>query len=329
MAKISVVIPLFNKERYIKRTINSVLNQTMQDFEIIVVDDGSTDRSVEIVKQIQDERIRLIHKSNGGVSSARNYGIINSNTDLIAFLDSDDIWKPHYLETIDYLVQKYPNCGIYGTSYLIKSRTGILKKPIFYLPDWFKEGIIPNYFESAIEWSPVNASSLAIPKKIFEEIGMFNEKICLGEDLDMWGRIAIKYPVAFSRKEEVIYNRDHINSLSNNKAVAPLWPFLEQATKLAIKNNRSKKYIESVIEYVVNKKLKAVEYFIFIRNDYTQANILLENTKKTKRQKIRWTYLKVISWIFQILSTIFGKVSPKIINYFKTLYIKKKRFLSF
>src|SRR5574344_1434815 len=97
---ISVVIPLYNKERYIERAIRSVLNQSFQDFEIIVVNDGSTDQSVTIVKDINDSRIRIINQKNGGVSSARNKGISEAKYAIVAFLDADDVWKENHLEVI-------------------------------------------------------------------------------------------------------------------------------------------------------------------------------------------------------------------------------------
>ena len=89
----SVVIPLYNKELSIINTIQSVLDQTFQNFEIVVVNDGSTDRSVEMVEQFNDPRIRIINKSNGGVSSARNRGIQEAKYELVAFLDADDFWE--------------------------------------------------------------------------------------------------------------------------------------------------------------------------------------------------------------------------------------------
>ena len=103
---ISVVIPLYNKEKQVAHTLQSVLRQTFQDFEIVIVDDGSTDHSVEEVEKVRDTRIRLVHQQNAGVSAARNRGISEAKYDLIAFLDADDEWKPEYLETQYGLYQK-------------------------------------------------------------------------------------------------------------------------------------------------------------------------------------------------------------------------------
>ncbi len=114
----SVIIPLYNKATTVERAIRSVLKQTVQDFEIIVVNDGSTDRGPIVVSAINDPRIRLIHQSNAGVSAARNRGIAESKYDLIAFLDADDEWLPEFLETIHQLVRLHPNCVVYAPRYL-------------------------------------------------------------------------------------------------------------------------------------------------------------------------------------------------------------------
>ena len=102
----SVVIPLYNKQNYIKETIKSVLNQTFQNFEIVVVNDGSKDDSIKIIESIQDYRIKLVHQENSGVSVARNMGIKEANAKYIAFLDADDLWLPEFLQTIYELIQK-------------------------------------------------------------------------------------------------------------------------------------------------------------------------------------------------------------------------------
>ena len=108
MAIISIIIPLFNKELFIKQTLLSVLNQTFSEFEIIIINDGSTDKSVTIINDIDDERITLYTTKNKGVSHARNYGISKANTDLIALLDADDLWEPNHLENLDSLIHELP-----------------------------------------------------------------------------------------------------------------------------------------------------------------------------------------------------------------------------
>ena len=105
---ISVIIPLYNKEKQIAKTLQTVLNQTYQNFEIVIVNDGSTDRSVDEVKKFLNSRIRLINQKNGGVSAARNRGIKEAKGEYLAFLDADDIWQNNYLQTQIDLICKYP-----------------------------------------------------------------------------------------------------------------------------------------------------------------------------------------------------------------------------
>ena len=121
---ISVVIPLYNKERQIAHTLRSVFAQTFQDFEVVIVDDGSTDGSVAEVEKFTDSRIRLIRQVNAGVAAARNRGIEEAQGELIAFLDADDEWKPEYLATQYHLYQKYPECSVYACNYEFREYEG-------------------------------------------------------------------------------------------------------------------------------------------------------------------------------------------------------------
>jgi glycosyltransferase involved in cell wall biosynthesis len=217
----SIIIPLYNKERHIERCLNSVFAQTYKNYEIIVVDDGSTDNSVNIVSRysITDTRyqIRIFRQENGGVSSARNKGIREAKYQYIAFLDADDAWKPLFLENIVSLINKFPEAGAYATDYdiiRINNRRYIphhkfipKQNSSFRLPassfhtrsDSYNSCLIPNYFKSMIYGEPmITSSSICIKKETFHMVGFFPEEERLGEDKDMWARIALVYPVAFS-----------------------------------------------------------------------------------------------------------------------------------
>lgn len=117
--RFSVIIPLYNKAPYIGKALQSVLEQTFDDFEIIVVDDGSTDDSYSVAKAVletSERPFKLIHQENAGVSTARNKGVAASSGEYICFLDGDDWWAPTFLEKMDELIQDYPEAGIYGTN---------------------------------------------------------------------------------------------------------------------------------------------------------------------------------------------------------------------
>jgi glycosyltransferase involved in cell wall biosynthesis len=203
----SVVIPLYNKEATVARAIQSVLSQTLQDFEIVVVDDGSTDNGARVVENIGDPRIRLIHQENQGVSSARNRGIAEAKHELIAFLDADDEWLPEFLETIRRMALRYPDCAIYATRYFLRTPSG-KKMPaiICGLPDNF-EGILDNYFEIAVRsHPPVCTSATCARKTALQHIGGFPVGVKSGEDLLTWARLAIKNKIAYFSSCMSIYN---------------------------------------------------------------------------------------------------------------------------
>ena len=117
--KISVVIPLYNKARYVVRAVNSVLSQSYNDFELIIVNDGSTDGGERLISDIKDPRLHLVNQSNAGVSAARNRGINEAAADHIAFLDADDEWKKGFLESMLNLHSKHPNAGLFASAYEI------------------------------------------------------------------------------------------------------------------------------------------------------------------------------------------------------------------
>lgn len=207
--RISVVIPLYNKAEFIKRALDSVLAQTVEDYEIIVVDDGSTDDGSELVAKYADHRIRLLCQKNSGVSTARNRGIAESCGRWVSFLDADDAWKPNYLNTVSMLTEKYPAAGAYATAYEIVYPTGKSFCPKYSgipRPPWY--GLLPNYFRSAMRFPPVCASAVTVPKRVFEHLGAFPVGIRVGEDVDMWGRIALRYPIAFSTEVGASYFQD-------------------------------------------------------------------------------------------------------------------------
>lgn len=208
----SVVIPLYNKEKYIARTIRSVLEQTVQEFEIIVVDDGSTDNSVDEMKKFDDDRIRIVHQKNGGVSAARNRGIDEARYDLIVFLDADDFWEPDFLETVLKLSNEYKDCSVFAVNYSILSYDGSIRTPIVKgLPKTFQKGILENYFDIASRSDPLICSiSVAIKKKALLEIGAFPEGIRAGEDLLTWARLASKYDIAYTIEPKAVFNRQDI-----------------------------------------------------------------------------------------------------------------------
>jgi glycosyltransferase involved in cell wall biosynthesis len=197
--KFSIVIPLYNKERTILRTISSILNQTYQDFEIIVIDDGSTDNSNSLVSAINSPNIKIFKQKNAGVSSARNAGIKYSNNDWIAFIDGDDEWIHDYLKTIVTLHNLYPNSRVLATSYFFGNNRGtLIPAKLNKFRPLGNYGTMDNYFKVASKSSPpIWSSAVVIHKAELERINGFPINIKLGEDILTWARLAINNKIGY------------------------------------------------------------------------------------------------------------------------------------
>ena len=186
---ISVVIPLYDKEREIETALRSVLAQTCLPAEIIVVDDGSTDRGAERTEAVGSPLVRLVRQSNAGVSAARNRGIAEARGEYVALLDADDAWRPGFLEEIAAMIREFPGCGMYCTAFDILSRDGL-----FPAPTLRTRGVVENFFRDSAHRYIAIPSAVCIPKAVFGAVGGFPEGMKIAEDLHMWIRIASRYP---------------------------------------------------------------------------------------------------------------------------------------
>lgn len=208
--KVSVIIPLYNKAPYIKRALDSVFAQTVQDFEIVVVGGNSTDGGEDIVLGYSDPRIRFVKEAGKGVSAARNQGVDAARAELVAFLDADDEWLPEFLETILRLREKWPDAGMYGTGYYTvgndknRVKANILKM----LSPTLKEGSIKNYFKEAIKYPKmiILTSGMVVNKKVFHDIGGFPCGYSQNEDRYLRAMIALKYDIVYSPERKAIYH---------------------------------------------------------------------------------------------------------------------------
>lgn len=206
--KFSIIIPLYNKAPYVEKAIQSVLTQTYEEFELIVIDDGSNDGSLEKIQKFKSAKVQIVSQENQGVSITRNNGVKLAKYDYIAFLDADDWWESTFLQEMKKVIEKYPNAGIYGSNYYkVKNHKFIPAK--IGVEDSFESGVI-NYFRvySTTLWMPLTSISVVIPKEVFVYENGFNSSLKLGEDFDLWIRIAQKYPVVFLNKLLAYYNQD-------------------------------------------------------------------------------------------------------------------------
>lgn len=217
----SVVIPLYNKQNSIAATLQSVLAQTYTNYEIIVVDDGSTDDSARVVEELMKnspslqggDRGRLIRKSNGGVCSARNRGIQEAKYDYIALLDGDDLWDEHYLEEQVKLIHDFPEAKMWGVNY-----ADIVNGKIYpYQQGMGKDyrGYVEDYFGTS-HADLFCSSSVVLTKEIAQKVGMQDERMAYSEDLDFWYRIILHAKVVFYDKVLAFYNKDAENRAEQN-----------------------------------------------------------------------------------------------------------------
>lgn len=219
----SVVIPLYNKQYSIEKCINSVLNQKFKNFELIIVNDGSSDNSLEIAKKAcnnnRDIEIKFINQENQGVSIARNNGVNHSKFDYICFLDADDEWTSDFLLDMNNLIQRYEEANLYCLAHLIKKGNKIIK-PKHGLDDDF-EGYVSDFFYSSSRGSVAKSSKICVRKPALLNIGGFPEKIVAGEDLYVWILLALNGKVAASMKFNTIVYQEVDDSRHSRKNSVP------------------------------------------------------------------------------------------------------------
>lgn len=209
MPMFSVIVPLYNKEQYIKKTVSCVLAQTIADFELIIVDDGSTDNGPQYVSEIQDGRIRMLSQGNAGVSAARNHGIREANGKYICFLDADDTWNVDFLQTVKELFEEFPEAGMACPSYQVSYGDRIVH-PVWKSVDLKKDSYVKDFYEMATApfWV-CNSSCAAVRRKNLQKMKeWFPEGETVYEDFDFWMRLGATCKVAHSNKICATYRRE-------------------------------------------------------------------------------------------------------------------------
>jgi glycosyltransferase involved in cell wall biosynthesis len=306
--KVSVVIPLYNKASYIKRALDSVFTQTIQDFEIIVIDDGSTDNGHRIVEAFSDTRLRFFRQDNQGVSSARNRGVDEARAELIAFLDADDEWLPSHLETILRLRDTYPVAGAYTDAYLIHSPDGKLINPNYRaIPPKPWEGELPRYFLSmALGDSPVNQSVIGIRKTIFIEMNGYPKGIWFGEDATLWAKIAISYPIVFSWNIGAIYHWDCPARLCTKEPPLEEAPFIRPLREFLETNTVPPSLKADIEEYITRYEMDRA-FRLINRREPEQGRKILR-MHKTRYRRFEWAYGIFLSLLPPAICMPIGKI---------------------
>ncbi len=299
---ISVVIPIYNKQNYIGRTIESVLNQKFSNFEIIAVDDGSSDASIEKVKTFNDPRLRLIQRENGGDGAARNTGILEAKGQVIAFLDGDDQWMPEFLSEIYKLQEEFPVAGMYASGLRLKYSASFWID--FYVEPGAESGsrfLIEDYFTLALQRSFITSSNVAIKRSVFNEIGGFYEQIGASCDRDMWARVAMKYDIAYSKRILSTYNCEYSEGrVSQTKRKVPPAPAMSKTVAKLIEERGLQAVDEKLLDLVNIQWLDRVDKAIKSGNLHESLNILSNHIHPTKYVSNKCLWFKILIRLFPL-----------------------------
>ncbi len=290
--KYSVVIPLYNKAEYIQRTIKSALKQNFQDFEVIVVDDGSTDDSQEQAQQAASDKVRIIPQENQGTAAARNTGIQHACGEYIAFLDADDEWGPHYLETIDRLTEAYPQSDIFVTAYRIAMGGGKYNYSSQLTP---AQGCLDSYWMTfQYPYDFVWTSAVTIRKTAILKAGCFKPGEKIGQDLDLWARVARGNPkVAYSSRMCVTYNRMAGQNARSREKIACAAAFLKDLEEELENTAHTREELE-MIQYKYDLKMTVYVFTCILAGEKTRARNVYAawRGKRTARTRLLRAGLK-------------------------------------
>jgi glycosyltransferase involved in cell wall biosynthesis len=268
--KISVIIPVYNRMATIERAIDSVLSQTVTPYELIVVNDGSTDGTEQILKRYSD-RIIIITQGNRGVSAARNAGIKIAKGDWIALLDSDDEWLPKKMEYAVEFIRENRQSKIFQTEE-IWVRNGKRVNPK--VKHKKNSGMI---FKESLSLCLISPSAVVIKKELLDEVGGFDENLAVCEDYDLWLRITKKYPAGLDERMGIIKYGGHEDQLSR------IFPVMDQYRITAMeKHLADEKLVEMVLPVLITK-LKIVINGSLKRHKDVSGLLL-----KLKQYELKW-----------------------------------------
>lgn len=260
----SVIIPVYNKEHFVAKSIQSVLNQTFEDFEIIIVNDGSIDSSLDVILGIHDRRIKVINKENEGVSIARNTGVKHVSHDYVCFLDADDEWPSNFLQIMNETIKKYPSYRLFSCPYMLKRKT---------CEDLYAIGeeddktcfVIDDYCASFIKYKKAICcvGTVCVRLDLLNEVGLFPPKVKRGEDHDLWLRLACREKFVYTKSTYLIYNIDSENNSRSNyrsyKDSFPYWRWYDYPyfNKRSLYKFTSYFILSNAITAIKNIKLKS------------------------------------------------------------------------
>jgi glycosyltransferase involved in cell wall biosynthesis len=240
----SVVIPLYNKANYIQSCLESVLKQTHKEFEVILVNDGSTDGSEAVVERFQDSRIRLVHQENKGASAARNKGVSLAKHEWIALIDADDYWYPNHLEELQNTIEQFPKADVVCNNYEILLDNDFIKQPAFSIEYPLKAQYIEDYFKGSLIDPIAWTSALSFTSSIFKKVGEFDTNIKSGQDIDLMVKFGLAATIAFNPKVTMRYHRKTENNLSDDTVLREKLSYIDNHRSEEKKNPSLQQYMD-------------------------------------------------------------------------------------
>jgi len=212
MPLISVIVPVYNGEKTIEKTIESILNQTFLDFELIIINDGCQDSTLKVISTIQDPRLKVFSYLNGGVSASRNRGLAQATGEFISFIDADDLWTSNKLETQFRVLQENPQAAVaYSWTDWIDESGKILGKGSYIT----QEGNV--FAQMLLNDFVASGSNCLIRRQALIEVGGFDESLAHGEDWDLWLRLAARYEFIAIPSPQILYR------ISSSSASSDVW----------------------------------------------------------------------------------------------------------
>lgn len=296
----SVIVPLYNKEKYILRTLNSVINQTFIDFEIIVINDGSTDDSLNKVEEIKDSRLITYSQENRGLSAARNAGIKKAKSNYMALLDADDLWCEDYLQTIFNIIKLDKTSKVIATAVeTCKENTKVnLNSTLF---NKKRVTTISDYF--SLKRNIFTPSSLVIKKSIFETIGFFDDKINYGEEEDFFIRCFSLHHITYYKYAKVYYLIGIENQLTSP-------------------NKKTKRKIPDYTKYLTNKNQNTLKPYI----DFIHYKLVVLYKMEKNYELVNFYKAKIDASNLSFIKKIKYHLPTKIFYYTKKTYTWLKSF---
>lgn len=281
--RFSVIIPVYNKANTIQAALESIYAQTIKDFEVIVVDDGSKDDLMEVLERLSAPCIRIIHQENGGVSSARNAGIQNAKGEYVCFLDADDLWKENHLETLSRMITKYPDSVMFVTSHeIVMQKRGLIHSSK-YLSQYDDDFEVTDFIGllNETDYSVVHTNSVCIKRAEFERSNIYFEVgIKIGEDTDVWYRIGLKNRVAISKQETSVYRREFSTATTKGFHVQD-WVFFKRSRCMLEDENLPVANRHSLETLLDRYKMTSSREYMMTKNRNAARDILTQVTRKS------------------------------------------------